>query len=154
MSGSAEVTKFFGEADFRFALTIGVAQQLEEVRGESLRRQGFDPGHAGLMAIQGRLSAGMFLIADIKQTLRLGLVGAGMDPEDAARLVDRHVISGYLVKAAMIAGDVLDAALSGAVDDAPGSDRPGEVEGQPAPIQPGSRTDASDGPGSTDRAAS
>lgn len=153
MTASAQIVRFFGEADFAFALTIGPAQMLEEVRGEALRKQGFDPGASGLMAIQGRLADGTFLIGDIRETLRLGLIGGGMEREDAARLVDRHVVSGYLVKAAMLAGEVLYAALSGSPDDQPGADQPGGAKGQPAPIQPGSPTGASAGAGSSAKAA-
>lgn len=153
MTASAQITRFFGEGDFAFALTIGPAQMLEEVRGEALRKQGFDPGHAGLMAIQSRLATGTFLIEDIKQPLRLGLIGAGMDREDAARLVDRHVVSGYIIKAAMVAGDVLDACLSGVPDDQPGADQLGEAKGAAVPIQPASPTAASAGAGSSAKAA-
>lgn len=153
MSRSAEVRRFFGEGEFTFALTIGPAEQLEQVRSDALRKMGFDAGQGAIMAIQGRLAGGTFLIDDVRQTLRLGLIGAGMDREEAFRLVDRNLKPGYVVKAAMVAGDVIDALLSGDPDDQPGADLPGEPVGQPVPIQPGSPTDASDGPGSTAKAA-
>lgn len=153
MSRTARITRFFGEGDYEFALTIGPAEQLEQVRGDAMRKLGFDAGQGGIMAIQRRLAEGTFLIDDVRQTLRLGLIGAGMDREEAFRLVDRNLQPGDLIRAAMVAGDVIDALLSGDPDDQPGADRPGEDKGPPDPTQPGSPTDASAGPGSTDRAA-
>ena len=153
MSRSAKVTRFLGEGDFVFALTIGPAEQLEEVRGDALRLKGFGPGEGAIMAIQGRLSGGSFLIDDVRQTLRLGLIGGGMEPEAAFRLVERNLIPGTLVKAAIVAADVIDALLVGSPDDQPGGDQSGEIDGPPVPIQPGSPTAASAGPGSTSKGA-
>lgn len=152
MSRSARITRFFGEGDYDFALTIGPAEQLEQVRGDALRKLGFDAGQGAIMAIQRRLAEGTFLIDDVRQTLRLGLIGAGMDREDAYRLVDRNLQPGDLIRAAMLAGDVIDALLSGDPDDQPGADQSGGADGPPVPTQPGSQTDAFAGPGSTDRA--
>lgn len=152
MSRSARIVRFFGEGDYDFALTIGPAEQLEQVRGDALRKLGFDAGQGAIMAIQRRLAEGTFLIDDVRQTLRLGLIGAGMDREDAYRLVERNLQPGDLIKAAMLAGDVIDALLSGDPDDQPGADQSGGADGLSVPIQPGSQTDASAGPGSTDRA--
>lgn len=153
MSRSARIVRFFGEGEFEFALTIGPAEQLEQVRGDALRKMGFDAGQGAIMAIQRRLAEGTFLIDDVRQTLRLGLVGAGMEREDAWRLVERNLQPGDLIKAAMLAGDVIDALLSGDPEDQPGADASGEPDGPPVPIQPGSPTAASDGRGSTARAA-
>lgn len=153
MSRSARITRFFGEGEFEFALTIGPAEQLEQVRGDALRKLGFGPGEGAIMAIQKRLADGSFLIDDVRQTLRLSLIGAGMEREDAFRLVERNLQPGDLIKAAMLAGDVIDALLSGDPDDQPGADVSGEPDGPPAPIQPGSRTAASAGPGSTAKGA-
>lgn len=152
MSHSARIRRFFGEGEFDFALTIGPAEDLELNRSDKLRKMGFDAGQGAIMAIQARLAGGTFLIDDVRQTLRLSLIGAGMEPEDAFRLVERNLKPGYVIKAAMVAGDVIDALLSGDPEDQPGADRPGEPDGQPVPIQPGSPTGASDGPGSTAKA--
>lgn len=152
MSHTARIRRFFGEGEFDFALTIGPAEDLEMNRSDKLRKMGFDAGQGAIMAIQARLAGGTFLIDDVRQTLRLALIGADMDPEDAFRLVERNLKPGYLIKAAMVAGDVIDALLSGDPEDQPGADQSGEADGPPVPIQPGSPTGASDGPGSTAKA--
>lgn len=153
MTRSALVRRFFGEGDFDFALVIGPAEELEQVRCDALRKAGFDAGQGSIMAIKGRIAGGTFLLDDVRQTLRLGLIGAGMKREDAFRLVDRNLKPGHVLDAALVAADVLDALLSGDPDDQPGADRPGEIKGLSDPIQPGSPTDGSNGPGFTDRAA-
>ncbi|QQQ19835.1 gene transfer agent family protein [Brevundimonas vitis] len=150
MSHSAHITRFLGEGDFPFALTIGPAEDLEALRGDRLRQAGLGAGAGALMAIQSRLASGTFLIDDVRQTLRLGLIGAGMEAEAAYRLVERSLKPGTLVKAAMVAGDVIDALLSGDPDDRPGDDAE-KREGSPDPVQPGCPTDDSDGPGSMDK---
>lgn len=152
MSHSARIRRFFGEGEFDFALTIGPAEDLELIRSDKLRKMGFDAGQGAIMAIQARLSAGTFLIDDVRQTLIKSLIGADMDPEDAYRLVERNLKPGRLIKAAVVAGDCIDALLTGDPDDRPGADQPGGANGPPAPIQPGSPTDGSDGPGSTAKA--
>jgi len=75
-----------------------------------------------------------------------------MDVEAAFRLVERNLKPGYLIKAAIVAADVIDALLVGSPDDQPGAGEGGKADGPPAPIQPGSPTDDSAGPGSMDRA--
>lgn len=151
MSRSARLKRFFGEGDHEFALTIGAADELEEVRGEALRKLGYhNPGHAAVMAINGRLASGQFLNGDLRDTIRLALIGAGMEREDAFRLVERGLKPGSMLKGAQLAADIIDTFLTGDPTDIPGADL-GEGGGPPAPIQPGTPMDDSDGPGSTDR---
>lgn len=152
MSHTGKIRRFFGEGDFDFALTIGAAEDLEQLRADEMRKAGHGPGAGSIMAVQARLATGQFLLNDIRQTLRLALVGAGMETEEAYRLVTRNLKPGAILKAAGVAGDIIDAFLIGDADDQPKGDASGETDGPPDPTQPGSLTGASDGPGSTDRA--
>lgn len=117
MSRSGMVEARFGEKVEAFSLTIGPAEELEEVRGEALRKQGFDVGQAALMAIFMRLSTQTWLIGDLRSTLRYGLIGAGMDRDAATRLVERELVPGNMGRCAVVASKVLQAFIVGEPDD-------------------------------------
>lgn len=73
-----EVKQFFGDAEHVFKLDPGMIVELERKAG------------SGIGAIVKRFLATEFTHADLTETLRLGLVGGGMDPQDAAALVDLY----------------------------------------------------------------
>lgn len=97
----------------------------------------------GLGAIFQRLGDGSWKVSDIRETIRLGLIGGGMTPERAMLAVKRHVDgneSGY-APSVLIAYEVIKAAIFGAPPDDPvGKEEPAEAK------NPGSSTttDASD----------
>ena len=104
MSRSAVVRqRFFGEGYFDFKLGIGEADLLQDQ---------FD---CGLMEMLERIA--MVRTRDIKEVLRLGLIGGGMDKEAAFNLVERQVRPGYLAEAAKVAIAVIEAAVRGAPDE-------------------------------------
>lgn len=148
------VEEQFGEREEVFLLTIGAAEELEEVRCEALRKMGFDAGQAGLMAIFTRLSTGTWLVGDLRSTLRYGLIGHGMERDPATRLVQRELVPGNMGRCAILASKVLRAFIIGDPEDAPKGGDPEKAEGSAAPIQPAAPTAASAGAGSTDRAPS
>lgn len=79
MSRKAEVTLNCWDGEYEFRLRIGELITLQE------------KCDAGPYAIAARLSDGTWRVQDIRETLRLGLVGAGTKQEDARRLIEQHV---------------------------------------------------------------
>lgn len=103
---SAKITKFFGDGPHDFCMRIGEIEELQELT------------EVGLLSTLDRIT--MMFIKDIKEVLRLGLIGGGLDKAKAYQLVTRHVVEAYLIDAASLAGEVVQAALRGAPEDAPG----------------------------------
>lgn len=107
---SAKITRFVGEDDFDLCLRIGELQDLSEVR------------ECGPFAILSRLQNGLWFIDDLKDTIRLALIGGGMAPRDAKQLVERSVKEAYILDYLTIAIECLYAAMSGVPDDMPEED--------------------------------
>lgn len=105
MSRSARTELFFGDRKHVFALKIA---QLEELQEKT---------DAGPEELFDRLGNGTWRVPDIRETLRLGLIGGGMSSTEAAILVDRYANAGNLVPNKPVAQAVLGAALLGAVDE-------------------------------------
>lgn len=79
MSGDAALTRFLGDREHTFRLTPKFIPELEHVTG------------AGIGTLFKRLAEGHFHFAEIMHTIRLGLVGGGMCPKDAAHLCSSYV---------------------------------------------------------------
>lgn len=61
--------------------------------------------------IHARLMRAEYAVADVTETLRLGLMGAGVDAREAGRLVETHCGSGQIEAGSVVAFYVLTAAL-------------------------------------------
>lgn len=109
-----------GEGHYSLGLRIGELIVLQETLG------------CGPYVAANRLLHGDWMVEDITETIRLGLIGGGMSQQDAHGLVKRNVREGYLFDYVALAGRLLMAALSG-VEDEPLEDLPGEPE---APVTP------------------
>ena len=121
MSRSGKLTTFFGDGEHVFRIGVGEAEELDEKFS------------AGLLHLQER--AGVIHVPTIREVLRIGLTGGGMDRQKAATLVNRHCRDGYFLECAQVALKVLDAAVKGVPDDMPGEP---EGEGQtttPSPME-------------------
>lgn len=70
-----------------------------------------------------RLLTGNWRVADLRETLRLGLKGGGMSSTQALVLVERYAGPGNLMALKSLATNILGAALVGAPDE---DDRAGE----------------------------
>jgi len=116
MSRTATVSKFFGDRDHDFRIGIGEAEELDEGLGY------------GLMALLERAPA--VHVRELREILRVGLVGGGMRKDLAAVHVNRHFQPGYFNEAAGLVIAILTAALRGAPDDPPGEP---DGEGKPMP---------------------
>jgi hypothetical protein len=66
---------------------------------------------AGVAAIFGRLIDGTWKLNDVRETIRLGLMGGGKSPEMALAIVKLHVDMNPLAQSVILAREVLRAAL-------------------------------------------
>lgn len=141
MSYDGTVRLSFGGGRKPFRLAIEELQELEELCGDrkpdgSIRRVG--PG-----VVLERLRTGQWLIADVAEPIRLGLIGGGMGAYDAQLLVERYVTKRPAwYENAMIALSIVDAALA----------EPDEPLGEDEAEETGnsSLTDGSPSPASTE----
>lgn len=95
-----------GEHDF--ALPIGQLRALQ------------DRCDAGPAHVLGRLASGQWRVDDVTETIRLALMGGGMDRKEASRLVTLHVEEKPLAQSVTLASAVLMSALYEPEDDSLG----------------------------------
>jgi hypothetical protein len=133
MSRDATITLTWGDGEHRFRLAIGQLRELQE------------KADAGPAEIVDRLSSGRWRIDDVRETIRLGLIGGGMAPGDAYRLTVRYVDERPWLENVRPAQAVLMAALVGAPDEPVGKAEAAEAETE-------ATTDASPSPQSTETA--
>ncbi|GLK76712.1 hypothetical protein GCM10008171_19660 [Methylopila jiangsuensis] len=90
-------TRFFGDGDHAFALPPERVAELERKAG------------AGVGAISRRMFAGDFTALELRETVRIGLIGGGSTPEDAAVLVSLYVDGRPLSEVHPLATAILEA---------------------------------------------
>jgi hypothetical protein len=73
-----EIELEFGDGTYLFRLPL---KQIAELQ---------DKCNAGIQEIFGRIIQGKARIEDLTETLRLGLIGGGMEPVQARRLIERY----------------------------------------------------------------
>ena len=100
----------FGDGVHRFRLTIGGAEELEE------------KCDAGLPVIARRFTSGEWRVRDVRETIRIGLVGGGMDATKALMLIERYASSG-LDTLRPLALTILAPMIIGVPDDPPGKSK-------------------------------
>jgi hypothetical protein len=125
---TAKVRVFFGDRKYDFQLGLGELEELDE-----LARVG---PNVQLM----RLQSGTWTLDDVRQPIRLGLVGGGLDKEAAYVLTERHVRPGYLADCAKIAAVVLMAATLGFEDEQLGELSAAEVPAKTAKTRKRAKT--------------
>jgi len=116
----ARVTqRFAGEArDFRLAW--GELALLQEARD------------CGPFIIHARLQSNAWLIEDISETIRCGLIGGGMKPSKADKLVELYVKTRPPMENLALAQVIIAAALIGAVDEVLGENLAANLAGTTA----------------------
>jgi hypothetical protein len=97
--------QFVGEGYHDLCLRIDELIQLQE-------KLGVGPNVAAQRLLQGE-----WLVEDIVETIRLGLIGGGMSQRDAFDLVTRCIKEGHLFDYAVLAGQLMVAALAGIEDE-------------------------------------
>ncbi|KAB0679515.1 gene transfer agent family protein [Aureimonas leprariae] len=93
---------FFGNAEHDFRLELPQILELERSRD------------AGIGELSRRVMGSSYRLADLTETLRLALVGGGLDPQEAAALVTAYLPMQPLEKTLTIAVDVLTELYFGA----------------------------------------
>lgn len=124
----ARVTLDWGDGEHVFRLAFAQLMELQEKTD------------AGPLELYQRLGSGRWRVQDLRETIRLGLIGGGTDPAKAVVLVRRYVEQRPLAESVPVALDILTAAIAVPEDAAPGK----------APAEEG--TGASQPPPSTDAA--
>jgi hypothetical protein len=92
---------FFGDAERTFALT-------PDLIGELQRKTDMGIGSLCL-----RVSGGHFKLADLVETIRLGLIGGGTPPVEAAALADTYAANRPLNEPYALASAILQMVWSG-----------------------------------------
>lgn len=132
MSRDAAITLDWADGTYKFRLPYGQIAELQEATG------------CGPQFLLSRLIDGTWKVADLRETIRLGLIGGGVEPLKALTLVRQYVEQRPLLESVLPARAILTAALVGVPgEDWPGKDAPGETKApDPSP------TDGSTSPGS------
>jgi hypothetical protein len=112
MSVTAKVDLFFGDGDKSFRLRIGELRELQDKTG------------AGPLALFRRLIAGEWRVDDLREIIRLGAIGGGMEPLHAADLVKRYVDARPLLESVDPALQIMSAALTGSDEEMPPKGKP------------------------------
>lgn len=108
MSGDASIALKWADGDHVFRLPIGQLRELQEKTG------------IGPNELLSRLASGTWRIDDIRETIRLGLIGGGKPPISALALCERYVDARPWLENAPYARSILLAALVGVPDDPAG----------------------------------
>ena len=126
MSRTGKVRLTWADGDYDFALKIDQLNELETLTSSDDAAQRVGPGH-----MLGQLIAGVYgnwKARWLHDIIRLGLIGGGMEPVPALRLVRRYVDVRPLSESLEPAKAILMAAIVGGDED-----EPGEIEGETAP---------------------
>ncbi|WP_089177253.1 gene transfer agent family protein [Bosea sp. AS-1] len=120
MSGenrNGSISQDFGDGTYTFRLALGELEELQEKTD------------CGPFVVMQRLASNEWRTTDVRETLRLGLVGGGMPAADALKLVRRYVDDRPdWLKNALIARVVVQSALIGAPEEVPGKESAPEAE--------------------------
>lgn len=139
MTRQGEIVATFGDGEYAFNVArLGERMELEAKTGRGTREM-------LVRLVEGRES-----FTEIRETIRIGLVGGGMEPEKALGFVRRHVDEFPRARAAALAREILKAEIVGTPDEAVGK-APAEPQAPEARTSRSSATtDASAAPPSTD----
>lgn len=97
----------WGGDERRFRLAIAQCLALEERRG------------CGLREIWHRLGSDRWAVDDVRETIRLGLIGGGTEPKAAAALVETFCGDGQLYAGVIVAFSIISQAIAAPADEPP-----------------------------------
>jgi hypothetical protein len=115
MSADGSVDLFFGDDKYRFRLAIGQFRELQEK--VNARRVAIGATAIGPQTLLGLVRAGDVWPDDLRDILRLGLVGGGMKQAEAHRLLSNNFDDKPPMEHSQIAFLTLLAGLVGVPDD-------------------------------------
>lgn len=130
----AEIRLTWADGEHTFKLALGQIRELQEKTD------------CGPMELVNRMMRGTWRVDDIRETIRLGLIGGGLDPIKSLSLVGRYVDGRPLAESVQVAQAVLSVLLFGVNEE----DNPLPKKDAPAETTSPSRTDGSLSPGSTE----
>jgi hypothetical protein len=131
MSRNASTEFDWADGRHSFRLPIGQLLELQEKTGH------------GPQSILTRLINGTWFVNDVTETIRLGLIGGGMKPDQAYGLIKRYVHDRPLQESIQPAIAILGSALIGTdQEETPGKTEAGEtapgesspMDGSPSPV--------------------
>lgn len=115
----------FADGVYSFALPIGMARELQDKTG------------IGPNVLLTRLRDGSFKVDDAPEAIRCGLIGGGLKPVEAKRLVDRYCYERPAAESLPLACAVMMLMLYGAEKQDVGDQETGEPK---APVPTGEST--------------
>jgi len=132
MSANADITFAWADGkNYKFALPIGQLEELQEATGagpeELLHRLTILPAEQGGAMESIRLGLLRPGPRDLREILRLGLIGGGTKPDRAAIMVSRYVDGRPRLESYLPARLVLSAAIVGVPGDPVGKSDAGET---------------------------
>ena len=140
MSRDGSCSFDWADGEHRFRIGLGEARELQEKTG------------CGPYFLQARMASGDWRVDDVRETIRLGLIGGGMEPIKALALVKAYVDERPLSLSNLpCARSILMAGFTAAPDgEKPGKRGAARARSNP----PNSQTDGSPLPPSTEPAQS
>ncbi|MCA0025470.1 MULTISPECIES: gene transfer agent family protein [unclassified Mesorhizobium] len=105
MSRDASTTQPFADDDYEFRMAWGELEKLQEACD------------AGPYVVLDRLVTGRWRMGDISNTIRLGLIGGGLEPVKALKLVRAYVEARPPLENLVLAQLVLGAGVAGAPEE-------------------------------------
>lgn len=138
MTVNGEIELKWGDGEHKFNIArLKCVLELEEKCG------------AGIAEIFARIQEGRWKFNDIRETLRLGLIGGGAAPDKALRLINRYCDDRPWAENVLPAQAVLIAAMVGVPQDDPLTKK---AETERAKDEHSTKTGAMSAPSSTDSA--
>lgn len=139
MSADASITEPWGDGEYRFRLAIGQLRELQDKTG------------VGPPELFFRLGSSTWRVDDIRETIRLGLIGGGMTPVHALTRIIQYVDARPLMENVGIATRIIGAALVGDQEDRPrgkeGSEEAQDLSGSASPNSTGQEPSSGSTPG-------
>jgi hypothetical protein len=124
MSADASKTFEWADGEYKFRLAIGQLRELQDKTG------------VGPYALLSRVIDGTWKVDDLREVIRLGLIGGGLEPLKALSLVKNYVEGRPLMESLTPVKVILAAALFGDPDDPVGKKEPEKTEDQPGSASP------------------
>lgn len=111
-----QVALDFGDGTYTFRLTVNGAIELEQ------------KCDAPFTVVLNRLAAGAYKINDVREVIRLGLIGGGLDPTKALKVVRQYVDDRPIAESWPVARAVLMGLMFGFEAEPLGDTASGEAE--------------------------
>lgn len=128
----ARVTLLWGDGDHIFRLALDQLLELQEKTD------------AGPLQLLVRVQGQNWRVQDLRETIRLGLIGGGKSPADAMVLVRRYVDARPLLESVPVALEILVGALT-MPEDSGGGKATAETETGASPLPPSTQPAPSSG---------